>query len=280
MSALPDGLRLVRRLDQGDVNDVWLTATPDGPMVLKRNAAPPPGLFAAEADGLERLRAAEALRIPAVVAQAEEFLLLEYLPPAAPGDPAAFARRFAEGLAAQHRLTADAFGLEIDNYLGTQLQPNAWTVRWPDFYRARRLLPQVERAKAAERLPAERERLVRAVLDRLDLFLEEMPDGPSLLHGDLWSGNFLCAAGGAPALIDPAVYFGPREMEIAFIELFGGFPPGFVDAYDEAFPLDPGYSRRRPLHHLYPLLIHLNHFGERYGPAVERVCRETLAGLP
>jgi fructosamine-3-kinase len=170
---------------------------------------------------------------------------------------------------------APAYGFPSDNFIGLLPQPNfPRTKRWSEFYRTCRLIPQITIARDGGRLTPGRERLLAEVLTRLDDLLIGMPENPSLLHGDLWSGNFLCADGEEPVLIDPAAYFGAREMEIAFIELFGGFPDGFVAAYDAQYPLDPGYAHRRTLHQLYPLLVHLNHFGERYGPAVERACRQ------
>ena len=110
------------------------------------------------------------------------------------------------------------------------------------------------------------------VVEQLDKLLEGLESRPVLLHGDLWSGNLLATAGDEPVVIDPAVYYGEREVEIAFTELFRGFPAGWLDAYRAAYPLSEGYEFRRPLHQLYPLLVHLNHFGEGYGPAVEGVC--------
>jgi fructosamine-3-kinase len=112
------------------------------------------------------------------------------------------------------------------------------------------------------------------MLDNLDALLADLPARPVLIHGDLWSGNFLCTSDDEPVLIDPAAYYGEREIEMAYTELFGGFPSGFLPAYQSAFPLNAGYPRRRALHQLYPLLVHLNHFGETYGPAVDRACRE------
>lgn len=247
-----------------------------------------PGFFAAEADGLSRLRGANAaLRVPEVLACQEEeketgdapppFLLLEYIEQAPPTNPAEFAARFGRALAQMHRENSTpegTFGLERDNYIGVLPQKNRpRAARWADFYRDCRLLPQMAMARERGLLPPSRERLLMSLIGCLQDLLGDMQDSPSLLHGDLWSGNFLCAGGRVPVLIDPSICYGPREMEMAYIELFGGFPPGFLDAYQDAFPLDAGYSFRRPLHQLYPLLFHLNHFSETYGPRVEQVCR-------
>jgi len=243
---------------------------------VKWNAAAPPGIFESEADGLHRLRRAGALRVPAVLVVGDPspvpHIALEWIESSHPQDAQAFAWRFGESLAALHALPGPGrFGLDRDNFLGALPQPNPWHRSWVAFYREARLLPLVARARRQGLLPAARELRLRRVVERLETTLEGFEPAPSLLHGDLWSGNFL-PAGQEPVVIDPAVYWGAREMEIAFIELFGGFPDGFLDAYRAALPLDPGYSRRRPVHQLYPLLVHLCHFGEAYGPDVDRAC--------
>ena len=237
----------------------------------------PAGFFAAEADGLERLRAANALRVPQVIAHDEArdglpaYLILEWI------DDAPKSRRLSEnlgrGLAAQHRVTSARYGLERDNFIGALPQANGFAETWSAFYRDRRISPQVELARRRGLLPPERERLLRRVIDRLDDLLGGMESVPSLLHGDLWSGNYMACDGDQPVVIDPAVYYGSREVELAFTELFGGFSDRFYAAYDEAYPLDPGYAARRPLHQVYPLLVHLNLFGESYGAHVEAACR-------
>jgi fructosamine-3-kinase len=256
--------------------------TGDGPVFVKWHDASPPGLFGAEAHGLRLLREAGALRVPQVLAVQDEplsFLALEFIAARPPTDPAAFARRFGEQLAALHQTMAPdgRCGLERDNFLGELVQINTPHQSWPEFYRDCRLLPQIAIARQRGLLTPSRERLVLSVAERLAALLDGLESRPALLHGDLWAGNFI-AAGHEAVVIDPAVYYGEREMELAFIELFSGFPAGFVAAYRAAWPLDPGYERRRPLHQLYPLLVHLNHFGESYGPDVERACRLALDG--
>lgn len=275
-----------KTLGGGMVNQAARVDTSDGPVFVKWKPDAPPGFFDAEADGLARLRAARALRVPDVLAVADRddasnalpFLVLEYIEPRPPSDPAQFARRFGEALAALHQNnTFVAYGLERDNYLGAWHQPNTPHARWTDFYRDRRLLPQIDRARAKGLLSLEREQRLMQLVERLETLLADLPGRPALIHGDLWSGNFL-AVGDEPVLLDPAVYYGEREIEIAYMELFGGFPSGLLFAYRAAFPLDPGYERRRPLHQLYPLLVHLNHFGETYGPDVDHVCGLYVGG--
>jgi fructosamine-3-kinase len=209
----------------------------------------------------------------------QSMLALEWIEERKPTDRTDFSKTFAQGLAALHRESLSPngmFGLEIDNFLGSQPQVNTWTGSWAQFYRDRRVLPQMKIARSRGHLPAYRERLIGEVCNRIEALLDGLESIPSLIHGDLWSGNFI-TAGEEPVLIDPAVYYAEREVELAFIELFGGFPEGFMEAYQEAYPLRDGYEFRRPLHQLYPLLVHLNHFGETYGPGVDQVCRFYLS---
>ncbi len=271
-------------LTGGDVNHAALISTASGRCVVKWKPDAPPGLFESEADGLRRLHDTGAIRVPEVLAfddTAEpSWLALEYISTDPPGDPRQFARRFAEALAALHRgnpAPNGLFGLDRDNYLGSQPQRNAPMNSWAAFYRDQRLLPQIERARDLGLLPVSRSILLAQITDQMDRLMADFAPSPVLIHGDLWSGNFL-SAGDEPVLIDPAVYYAEREVEMAYTELFGGFPPGFHAAYHAAFPLQDGYEQRRALHQLYPLLIHLNHFGETYGPALDRACRQSLTG--
>lgn len=282
-AAISDALGPVtdtRALSGGDSTHVALAIAGTTQCVVKWRTQTPPGFFQREAEGLLALRRTKTLRVPDVVMVGDystPYLVLEYLPPQAPRDEQAFTQRFAEGLAELHHHTEHygRFGWQSDNFLGSQPQPNGWLDTWPDFYRMRRLLPQWHKARGRGLIPPHRERLLGQVLDRLDTLLDYDAQ-PVLVHGDLWSGNFLCTTGDEPVLIDPAVHYADREVELAFVELFGGFPRGFVQTYDSVYPLAEGYARRRPLHQIFPLLVHLSHFGESYGPAVDRACAEAL----
>ena len=250
-------------------------------LLIKWKDGAPSGFFSAEADGLDRLWQAGAMRVPHTVPlndietdEAPPYLVLEYIETNSTGNPQ-FARRFGEQLASLHQepvVHFSGFGLERDNFIGALPQINTMALDWLTFYRDSRLLPQIAMARNLHRLSQEREVLLMRVVEKLPILLADFNSTPSLLHGDLWSGNYLATTDGA-ALIDPAVYYGEREIEIAYMELFGGFPQGVLSAYRSALPLDSGYERRRPLHQLYPLLVHLNHFGEPYGSDVEAVCR-------
>jgi fructosamine-3-kinase len=244
----------------------------------KNDAAP--GFFEAEAHGLGLLREADKLRVPAVLKHAEQegerpaYLILEWLEESSRVETLSFAVTFGRALAALHRMTAPTFGLDRDNFIGALPQLNTLTADWLTFYRDRRLAPQVALAHERGRLTPDRERLLRRMIDGLDRLLDAPASPPSLLHGDLWSGNFMVLADNQPAVLDPAAYYGDREIELAFTELFGGFPSSFYAAYREAFPLERGYERRKPLYQLYPLLVHLNLFGENYGERVDAICRQ------
>ena len=275
-------------LSGGDVNRAAKVETETGAFtVVKWHETAPPNAFLCEADGLQQIGETGAVRVLRVLAASENpaFLVLEWIEPAR--QTSDFSETFAVALAQMHRKTArknEPFGYRVNNYLGSQPQTNKpRTTDWAAFYRDYRLIPQIERARAKGLIREKRGKLLDGVLAQLPRLLAEMPREASLLHGDLWSGNFLCGLNakgeGEPVLIDPAVYCGPREMEMAYVELFGGFPPGFMAHYNAAFPLDGGYAARRPLHQLYPLLIHLNHFGEGYGPRVDAACRACLSAL-
>ncbi len=253
----------------------------DGPAFLKWGDAPE-GMFASEARGLDALRAAAGsdLRIPTVLASEEAhdatpaWLLLEWLEPAAGAE--APGRNLGIGLAALHSAPAAGWGWDEPGWIGTLPQDNAREVRWADFWWSRRLEPQLRLAGGeAPGRPAEWSALERALPGVLAAAEEE---GPSLLHGDLWSGNVLMLGSGEAALVDPAAYRGHREVDLAMAELFGGFAPGFLTAYREQRPLQPGYERgRRPIYQLYPLLVHLNLFGGGYSASVQRALRAALA---
>ncbi|HZT63415.1 MAG TPA: fructosamine kinase family protein, partial [Burkholderiales bacterium] len=228
-------------------------------------------MFVAEARGLAWLADAKALRVPRVLAASgandlTPFLALELIRPArrAPN----FDDRLGRGLAALHRHGAPAFGLDHDNYIGRLPQKNTFAVGWPEFYRVRRLGPQLRAAVDAGLAPAR----VRRDFERLFGQMESLcgpPEPPARLHGDLWGGNLIADDLGEPCLIDPATYGGHREIDLAMMKLFGGFGPHVFAAYKEAFPLADGYRERVALYQLYPLMVHVNLFGGGYLGQVE-----------
>lgn len=249
-------------------------------LFVKTHAGPPRGMYAAEVAGLEELRRATSIRVPRVVAHGEEegrgpaFLALERIATGRWTREAAEA--LGRGLAELHRHTAAHFGAAADNFIATLPQSNRTYTTWAAFYRAERLEPLVRRAAERGLLDAS---LVRT-MERLYASLDDRvgpPEPPSLLHGDLWSGNVLVDERGAPVLIDPSVYAGHREMDLAMMRLFGGFDRATFDAYEAAFPLSEGHHERVPLHQLYPLLVHVNLFGSGYVNQLEDALHRALA---
>ena len=220
-------------------------------------------MFAAEADGLAALSATGELRIPKVIAQGEQWLLLEWLQPCAAG-PRDW-RQLGERLARMHAPRGATFGWHRDNFIGSLPQWNTEVENWPKFWRDQRLLPQLERARhggACTAADAKRFDELFTVLP--ELLAVGQQEGPSLLHGDLWSGNSHGTTAGI-ALIDPSVYRGHREVDLAMAALFGGFPGPFWSAYDAEWPLvRAGVEQRRAAYQLYYLLVHVNLFGAGY----------------
>jgi fructosamine-3-kinase len=254
------------RVPGGDINEAFHVRLADHREVfVKAHADPPDGMFAAEAAGLDWLRAGP-LRIPRVLAAGGSWLALEWLALDGAVPPRALAV-LGRGLATLHRLGAPAFGFPADNFLATLSQRNAAAPTWPEFYVERRLRPLAELGLAQGRMPDVRGAL-DAVAARPDRF--GPPEPPARLHGDLWWGN-VAACAGAPVLIDPAVYGGHREVDLAMLALFGELPEALLAAYGEVWPLAEGWRERLPLHQLYPLTAHAVLFGGGYGARVARV---------
>lgn len=268
-----------RPLGGGSINRTEILETNAGTFVLKSNRDAPSGLFQAEADGLTALRGSgTSLVIPRVVAVydgAPAFLVIEHL--AAGPRATGFDEALGRGLAELHRLTGPRFGFPGDTFCGTTRQPNAWTDRWVTFYASSRLGYQARIASDAGRIGAGDRRAIDRLIDRLGRWIGEPATGPSLIHGDLWSGNLHRDAAGGPALIDPAVAFAHREAELGMMTLFGGFSERTYAAYDEAFPLEPGWRDRLPIYQLYHVMNHLNLFGGGYHAETMRIVRRYVA---
>ncbi len=249
----------------GSINEAWRLAGPGGPIFVKLNEAARLPMFEAEAAGLQALHASGAIRVPRTVALGEagtrSFLVLEYIEFGAITH--ATSEALGHQLARMHRAGAEQFGWERDNTIGSTPQPNPWNPSWPAFFAENRLQFQLELA-AANGADA-------GLLDKGAKLQESLPvlfgdhdPAPSLLHGDLWSGNCNADSDGNPVLFDPAVYYGDREADLAMTELFGGFNQRVYAAYDEEWPLEPGYPLRRTLYNLYHVLNHFNLFGGGY----------------
>lgn len=272
----PVALTASGALGGGSINAAFRLDTSAGRFFVKLNREDAAGMFAAEAAGLEALAAAGALRVPRPivhgVADGRAWLVLEHLELNGPAAPA----RFGEALAGLHRQTAGSFGWTRDNTIGSTPQRNVQHPEWVDFWRECRLAPQL---RLAEEDGAPRGLLAGGtrLLEALPAFFDGYRPTPSLLHGDLWSGNWGYGPDGEPAIFDPAVYYGDREADIAMTELFGTPGADFYEAYDAVWPRDPGYRVRRTLYNLYHILNHHHLFGGGYGSQAERMISGLLA---
>lgn len=277
--ALGAQVRAARPVAGGDINEAFHVELSDGRAVfLKTHAAPPPGMFAAEARGLAWLEGG-ALQVPAVLAVAESWLALEWLELRPPG--AGVAAQLGRELAALHQRGAPGHGLDHDNYLATLPQHNTAVspqraAEWPTFFVERRLRPLAALARqrgAVPELGGQLDQLLR----RDDWF--GPVEVPARLHGDLWWGN-VAAARGRPVVFDPACYGGHREVDLAMLAWAGGLPEALVAAYHEVWPLAPGWRARLALWQLLPLLSHAALFGGGYGAQATRRLAECLRSGP
>lgn len=242
---------------------------------VKLNDANKENMFAAESAGLAAMAATQTIRVPRTithgVTEQHSFLVLEYCNLACHGD----SYRLGTQLAAMHQCHAEQFGWSQDNTIGVTPQHNNWSSDWLNFWHEQRLGFQLDLA-AQHGYVGDLQKLGKQVLDALPDLLAGHTPQPSLLHGDLWSGNHGFLADGSPIIFDPATYYGDREADIAMTELFGGFAPEFYTAYQQAYPLDAGYSKRKNLYNLYHILNHCNMVSSSYVSQAERIMRGLL----
>jgi fructosamine-3-kinase len=260
-----------KRLGGGDINEAFEVSLASGTSIfVKTHSNPPGGMFGAEARGLRWLGEADAIRVPQVVAVSDEapaYLALELLTPAKRCPD--FDEALGRSLAALHAFGASSFGLDYDNFIGRLEQSNAAAEDWASFYWSSRLEPQL-------RLATDRGLIEHGTRSSFDVLRRVLPERvgpeepPSRLHGDLWGGNLHADETGQPCLIDPAVYGGHREVDLAMMRLFGGFGERVFAAYDHARPLAPAAGERVSLYQLYPLLVHVNLFGSSYVGSLKR----------
>ncbi|MET0284400.1 MAG: fructosamine kinase family protein [Polyangiales bacterium] len=253
-------MRSLQPIGGGDINDAYLAETASGRFFVKTRADAPPNMYACEAEGLAWLAEAKVLPCPAVIAVSEQFLVLEYVAPGARTRD--FEVELGRGLAKLHRFGAPSFGFVRDNYIANLPQDNTPAESFATFYRARRIEPMLTELEAALR------RRFDTLFAKLDQLIP--PEPPARLHGDLWSGNVHTTSTGEPMLIDPAVYGGAREIDLAMLQLFGSPSASFFAAYDEVYPRLPGHDQRVPLYQLFPLLVHVRLFGGSYLSGVQR----------
>ncbi len=271
---LPAGARDARRVGGGDINEAFRVVLADGTdAFVKTRAEPAPGEYAAEAAGLEWLAEPGALRTPSVLEVDERYLALEWVEPArGSGLDAASAQELGRGLALTHAAGAPCFGLDsaAPVRFSSLSLPNDPAPDWPSFYAERRLLALARLAQERGALPTRTIESVERVCGRLSELCGP-PEPPARLHGDLWSGNVMADASGRPWLVDPSVYGGHREVDLAMLRLFGAPSERVFAAYEEVAPLADGWRERVELYQLLPLLVHALLFGGSYGASVARV---------
>lgn len=272
------------RLSGGDINKAYGLHLSTGDTVfMKANAKENASFFTAEALALSAIESTKTIGTPKILCTGTDageevgysFLFLEYIESAAKIKN--YWETFGHELALMHKAQTEKFtsgkkfGFLQDNFIGARKQVNQNSDSWIEFFRDSRLAPQFKDAESY--FDEDDRKLITKLLDHLDEYLVE-PENPSLLHGDLWSGNAICGSDGKAWLIDPAGYVGHAEADLAMTELFGGFDAEFYDAYKETNPLQPGYDERRDLYNLYHLLNHLNMFGSGYFNAVKSILEE------
>lgn len=253
-------------LSGGCIGDVSRADLPDGASVIIKSAGPD-GTLDIEGWMLRYLAEHSRLPVPRILHAEPSLLVMEHIQGSSRFSEAA-ERHAAELLADLHAVTADRYGLVRDTLIGPLPQPNGPMDSWIDFFRQRRLLYMAGLAADAGQIDGRLHDRIRRLADRLDDLLEE-PNAPALLHGDVWTTNVLARADRIAAFIDPAIYYGHPEAELAFITLFSTFGDAFFARYHELRPIRPGFfERRRGIYNLYPLLVHARLFGGGYAAQV------------
>ncbi len=256
----------------GSINQVFLVQTSSGSFFLKYNTAQAhPQMFSSELQGLQLMANTKTIRIPqsyyAYEGQQYSFILMEYIEQK--GYASDFWEKFAHDLAALHSQSSQSFGLNFSNYMGSLSQSNKQHSSFAEFFIEERLEPQIKMARNDGYLSSKHIKQAENLYSELaSIFSNEKP---SLVHGDLWSGNFMSDEKGQAVIMDPAVYYGHREVDIAMTTMFGGFAPEFYESYQKSFPMVKGWEERLSYYNLYPILIHINLFGHSYLGGFERV---------
>ena len=274
-AALDGKILSVEYVGGGDINQARRLKTSKGDFFLKLNlVSKARKMFEVEQKGLELLAAAKTIRVPSVIAVISDGknagLLMEYIETGYRAD--GFWEKFGTALATLHRESTKQYGLDHDNFIGSLPQSNGAHDTWSEFYIYERLLPQIEIAMADGKMTAHDLKSFKGLFKKLPEICPE--DVPSLTHGDLWSGNFLVSSESEPVLIDPAVSYAHREMDLAMSRLFGGFDRSFYRAYEGAWPLEPGFEKRLPIYQLYYLMVHVNLFGGGYVRSTRNILKE------
>lgn len=261
----------IKSVGGGCINQTYKITTADKYFFCKLNSASKfPHLFEKEKNGLELIQKYNVIKTPGIIDSSiignEQILTLEWIEEGNRKDE--FWKTFGQQLAALHQISTEEFGLKEDNYMGSVPQINRQEKNWVLFFRANRLEPLVKLCVNKNLLQPKHQEQFEILYQRLLQIFDN--EKPALIHGDLWSGNYMCDKKGMPVLIDPAVYFGHRSVDLAMTTLFGGFHKSFYQAYHHYFPLPENYREQWNACNLYPLLIHLYLFGKSYLSKIEQ----------
>lgn len=255
----------------GDIAQSQILTFESGLKRFLKTGALNDNMFPTEANSLKELERSKAIRVPRVLMVEPKFLLIEYIEQGP--KQSLFFETFGRQFAQMHRFTTDHFGMFEDNFIGHTLQlnipNNEQATNWTKFYFENRLLFQFKLAESRGLSSASLKNAFKQIENKIEAILKTNDTVPALLHGDLWSGNYLADKNGNPVILDPAVYYGHREADLAMTKVFGGFSPSFYEAYHETYPLADGHEYRENIYKLYHILNHLNLFGMGYhGQAV------------
>lgn len=255
----------------GDINQASKISLDSGEtLFVKWNDSAPDAMFETEAKGLELLGSADTdLKIPAVKLQRESFLVLDWIDEGGGKQHSAF--DFGAELAKLHKTTSDSFGLDHDNFIGRLPQSNNTHSNWADFFAIERIEPQVKMGVESGKLTRSVLRDVEAMYRKFGAIFPQ--EKPALVHGDLWSGNYMFTKDGKTSIYDPAIYFGHREIDLAMTSLFGGFSANFYEGYNSEFPQEDEFDNRVIVYNLYPILVHANLFGGSYCRQAENIIK-------
>jgi len=268
-----DTVHTIQAISGGDINEAYYVQSKNREFFVKLNRSVAAAFFEFEKMGLDRIRQSGTIHVPDVYGIFTDehheipMLWMEWVT----GEKSNFTDDWlGERLAVMHRTKGKAFGLDGKSFIGKLEQDNQILNNWLSYYRDYRLAGQLETGINRKTVTGKRNELLTALIEQIHRWIPEKPI-PSLLHGDLWGGNWMVGKEGNPYLIDPSILYGDHEFEIAFTELFGGFSQQFYESYTSVFPLSDTYHDKKPLYQLYYLLVHLNMFGETYGPSVDRI---------
>ncbi|MBN2803126.1 MAG: fructosamine kinase family protein [Deltaproteobacteria bacterium] len=269
-----------KNISGGCISHTYVVYITTGEKVfVKENSLKYLNMFHSEFAALELLKCAGGPVIPTPFSTFETadraFILMEFIESGVKNRD--FDERAGEALGNLHKNKKNRlYGLSFNNFIGTTPQDNFQNKSWPDFFAERRLLPQIKLAQKNSSLDITLERKLFKLIENIDTFIHQPEEGPSLLHGDLWSGNIMCDKNNNPVIFDPAVYYGDRETDIAMTTLFGGFSNRFYEAYNENYPLEKDFKSRTDIYNLYHILNHLNIFGRGYLSQVNSILNSYL----